>query len=152
MTHEACESKLRSVVRSSMHPYPGNWVAIALAVVYYAWAAHAFSAGIKCRHCSLDRSSKEAESPWHIFPRRGWVLCLNPFTLRAAKTGLTFVMIFFKQKHFLENTWRRNYNRKPNNNSPSNILLNFASFPSYFFLKQESSRRYFLQGLQVWMG
>ena len=27
MTHEACESKLRSVVRLSMHPYPGNWVA-----------------------------------------------------------------------------------------------------------------------------
>ena len=51
MTHEACESKLRSVVRSSMHPYPGNWVAIGHAVVYYAWAAREFSAGIKCRHC-----------------------------------------------------------------------------------------------------
>ena len=54
MTHEACESKLRSVVRSSMHPYPGNWVAIGYAVVYYAWAARIFSAGIKCRHCSLS--------------------------------------------------------------------------------------------------
>ena len=52
MTHEACESKLRSVVRSSMHLCPGNWVAILRAVVYYAWAAHAFSAGIKYRHCS----------------------------------------------------------------------------------------------------
>ena len=52
MSHEACESKLRSVVRSSMHPYPGNWVAIGRAVVYYAWATHAFSAGIKCRHCN----------------------------------------------------------------------------------------------------
>ena len=51
MTHAACESKLRSVVRSSMHPYPGNWLAIGRAVVYYAWAARAFSAGIKCRHC-----------------------------------------------------------------------------------------------------
>ena len=51
MIHEACESTLRSVVRSSMHPYPGNWVAIRRAVVYYAWAAHEFSAGIKCRHC-----------------------------------------------------------------------------------------------------
>ena len=48
MTHEACESKLRSVVRSSMHPYPGNWVAIWRAVVYYACAARSFSAGIKC--------------------------------------------------------------------------------------------------------
>ena len=53
MTHEACESKLhvRSVVRSSMHPYPGIWVAIGRVVVYYAWAAREFSAGIKYRHC-----------------------------------------------------------------------------------------------------
>ena len=28
MTHVVCESKLRLVVRSSMHPCPGNWVAI----------------------------------------------------------------------------------------------------------------------------
>ena len=28
MTHVACESKLHSVARSSMHPSPGNWVAI----------------------------------------------------------------------------------------------------------------------------
>ena len=52
MTHEARESKLRSVVRSSMHTYPGNRVAIGRAVVYYAWVAREFSAGIKCRHCS----------------------------------------------------------------------------------------------------
>ena len=52
MTHEAFESNLRSVVRSSMHPYPGNWVAIGRAVVYYAWTAREFSAGIKCQHCS----------------------------------------------------------------------------------------------------
>ena len=51
MTHEACKSKLRSVVRSSIHPYPGNWVAIGRAVVYYASAASEFSAGIKRRHC-----------------------------------------------------------------------------------------------------
>ena len=35
MTHVACESTLRSVVRSSMHPCPGNWMAIGCAVVYY---------------------------------------------------------------------------------------------------------------------
>ena len=52
ITHIACESKLRSVVRSYMHPCPGNWVAIGCAVVYSARAAHAFSAGIKCWHCS----------------------------------------------------------------------------------------------------
>ena len=41
MTYEPCESKLRSVVRLSMHLYPGNWLAIGRAVVYYAWAAPA---------------------------------------------------------------------------------------------------------------
>ena len=51
MTHVPCESKLRSFVRSSMHLCPGNVVAIGRAVVYYARAAHTFSAGIKCRHC-----------------------------------------------------------------------------------------------------
>ena len=58
MTHEACESKLRSVVRSSKHPHPGNCVAIRHAVVYYAWAAREFSAGIKCRHCWLVKANK----------------------------------------------------------------------------------------------
>ena len=32
-----------------MHPCPGNWVEIGRVVVYYARAAHTFSAGIKCR-------------------------------------------------------------------------------------------------------
>ena len=54
MTHVAGESELRSVVRSSMLPCPGNWVAIRPAVVYHARAAQAFSAGIKCQHCSLQ--------------------------------------------------------------------------------------------------
>ena len=49
MAHLACESKLPSVVRSSMHPCPGNWLAHGHAVVYYARVAHACSAGIKCR-------------------------------------------------------------------------------------------------------
>ena len=44
ITNVACESKLRSVVMSSMLPYPGNWGAIGR-------AAHVFSAGIRCRHC-----------------------------------------------------------------------------------------------------
>ena len=51
MTHVACESKLRSVVRSFIHPGLRSWVTIGRAVVYHARAAHAFSAGIKCRHC-----------------------------------------------------------------------------------------------------
>ena len=62
MTNEACESKLRSVVMSSMHPYPGNRVAIGRAVVYYAWAAREFSAGIKCRHCRPLHMTMECDS------------------------------------------------------------------------------------------
>ena len=46
MPNVACESLLRAFVRTSMHPCPGNWVAIGCAVVYYARDAHAFSAGI----------------------------------------------------------------------------------------------------------
>ena len=49
MTQVACETNLCSVVRSSMHPCPGHCVAIGHAVVYFA---EAFSAGIKCQHCS----------------------------------------------------------------------------------------------------
>ena len=43
--HVNCESKLRSVVRSSMHPFPDNWVAIGRAVMY-ARTAHVFIAGM----------------------------------------------------------------------------------------------------------
>ena len=35
-----------------MHSYPRNLVIIGRAVVYYARSAHAFSAGIKCQHCT----------------------------------------------------------------------------------------------------
>ena len=48
--HVACKSKLRSGVRSFMHPWPEKWVVIGHAVVYYAQAAHTFSAGIKCQY------------------------------------------------------------------------------------------------------
>ena len=53
-THVACKSKLRSVLRSSIHPTPrklrGKWVCVAC----YARAAHAFSAGINYRHCTRN--------------------------------------------------------------------------------------------------
>ena len=35
-----------------MHPCPGKWVANGRAAVCYAQAAHAYSAGVKCRYCS----------------------------------------------------------------------------------------------------
>ena len=38
LTHAACETKLRSFVRSSMYQYLGNWVANGRAVVYHARA------------------------------------------------------------------------------------------------------------------
>ena len=52
MIHVACDEKLRSVVKSSMHPCPGKWVPIGRAAVYYARAAQALSAEFKCRHCT----------------------------------------------------------------------------------------------------
>ena len=52
MTHVACKAKLLSVVKLSMHPWPGNWVSIGCAVVYYAQAVHVSSAEIKCCHCT----------------------------------------------------------------------------------------------------
>ena len=36
-----------------MHSCPGIRLAIGRAVVYHARAAHAFSAGIRCRHCRV---------------------------------------------------------------------------------------------------
>ena len=46
MTNVVLKSKLSLSVRSSMHPHPGNWVAIWRAVVF---TVYAFSAGIICR-------------------------------------------------------------------------------------------------------
>ena len=50
-----------------MHPCPGNWVAIGHAVVYFAQADHAFSAGIKCRHCMQHSWSRWL--PVYGYPR-----------------------------------------------------------------------------------
>ena len=60
MTHVDSKLKLRPVVRSSMHPCPGHWMAIGRAVVNSARATHALSAGIRYRHCG---SFTEPEHP-----------------------------------------------------------------------------------------
>ena len=39
-------------IRSSVHTWSGNLVAIGWASVYYSWAVQAFSAGIEWWHCS----------------------------------------------------------------------------------------------------
>ena len=76
---------------------------------------------------------------------------INPFTLRAAKRGLTILELFYLQKHFLGNVWRRSVDQKPNKNSPSNILYTFALSASYF-QKYASSRRYLIEKLWVLIG
>ena len=48
MTYEACEFTLRSIMSSSMPRRLGRNGRV---IVQYTYAAHAFSAGIKCRHC-----------------------------------------------------------------------------------------------------
>ena len=65
MAHVAYESMLRPVVRLFMHPCPGNRVVIGRAVVYYARTAHAYSAGIKCRHCT------------YLIQNLIWAVCLK---------------------------------------------------------------------------
>ena len=55
MTYVAGESKLYLVLRSGTcgRIHAPEWLAIGGAVVYHAWYACVFSAGIKCRHCDL---------------------------------------------------------------------------------------------------
>ena len=43
-----------------MYPCPLSRVAIERVFVYYARAARAFSAGIKCRHCIIHKPGSEA--------------------------------------------------------------------------------------------
>ena len=54
VTHVACKLiHLCSVVRSSMHSSPRNWMAIRRAVVKSCRATYTFSAGIKCWHSEI---------------------------------------------------------------------------------------------------
>ena len=46
MTHVACEKIISFLVRSSILPFPIEWVATRHAAVYYVRDANAFSAGI----------------------------------------------------------------------------------------------------------
>ena len=66
-------------------------------------------------------------SHWHSErPKQAWLFCW-----------------YFPHKSiFIKNIWRRNVYQNITNNSPSNILWEFALFPSNF-QKYENSRRYF---------
>ena len=98
-----------------------------------------------------------SESDNSISTNRGvdptyYICCsFNPLTLRVAKTGLTILLIFSSQKRFIKNIWKRNVYQNNTNNSPSNILREFALFSSYF-QKYENSRQHFPAELWVWMG
>ena len=46
--------------------HSGNWVAINHSLVYYAQAAHAFSAGIKNRHCRCKDGSHPTKTKQEI--------------------------------------------------------------------------------------
>ena len=59
-----------------MHQGPGNRVEIRHAVVYNARAAHAFSAGINCRHCTLPCKARETLSEDILFNLRA-LWCFN---------------------------------------------------------------------------
>ena len=48
-----------------MHSFPGNWVAVGRAVVYYARTGHALSGGVKCWQCNYVH-------------REGYNVCLLP--------------------------------------------------------------------------
>ena len=78
MPHVACKSKLRSFVRSSVHPCPGNWVAIERLVVHYTRSDHPFGAGIKCRHCICTSNlGEQFQSHDHMLNNRKHVTCLT---------------------------------------------------------------------------
>ena len=125
-----------------------RWVLIKMSVSVFQGFSHfsrffaSFGIGKSSHQQHMGHREHITECP--IWP-------INPFTLRAAKTGLTILIIYFKPKHFLENICKRNLHQTPNNNSSSNILWTFPSFQSYF-QKYESSRRYFLEELWVRMG
>ena len=104
MTSIASESKLRLVTSSSMYPCPGNWVAFGRAVVYYARASHAFSAGIKCRHCILQAKwiqTKHIMYPFNLDRVLPYLLFVTPGSvLRKMRHQMATICIWYKQFHW----------------------------------------------------
>ena len=67
-----------------MHPDPGKWMAIRGAVEYYARSTHAFSAGIKCRHCTCIG----------LHTNRGGFYCSFLFDIQIS-TNMTTLKTYF---------------------------------------------------------
>ena len=69
--------------------------------------------------------------------------------LTVAKSSLTILIKILQVKAYLGKILKRNVNQNTINNSPSNILWNYAQFQSYC-QKFPRSRRQFLD--EAWMG
>ena len=54
ITHDVAKLKLCPIVKSSMNSWPAKWETIGRVAVYYAGVGHAFSEGIRYRHCSYQ--------------------------------------------------------------------------------------------------
>ena len=105
-------------------------------------------------------SRQPCHGEWGIFDYRlfsanpgiiGTAHYLTHYHSERPKPAWLFYIYFYLQKHFPENIWKRNVNQKQTTNSPSNILLTFALYSSYF-QKYKTSRRYFPKYLWVWIG
>ena len=93
MSHVAYELKLRSAVRSSMEP-------IGCAVVYYAPAAHASSARIRCRHCigtsSLCKWQTDRQLTSNKTKGSNWILLLSSLSLSLSLLFSLLLLLLYK--------------------------------------------------------
>ena len=79
----------------------GTWLQLGRAVVYYTWAAHAFSAGIKCWHCICQIQLQN-------------YICLCQLRIcQIIKISLKFTVCLFRSRCFL---WISNNKEKENAN------------------------------------
>ena len=88
MTHLACKSKLWSVVWPSMHPCPGNSVAIrhtVTSVIYPGCQLAAISAETKCRHW-------KSENDYEVLSIKD----IDPFLPVNCLIGFTHIQIVFQ--------------------------------------------------------
>ena len=63
-----------------MHQCPEIWIAIRHAVVYYARAAHAFNAGIKCPYCTFTHLASIQQKSLTIIEIREfqyWIILID---------------------------------------------------------------------------
>ena len=101
--------------------------------------------------CGLDKSCFKLHIIRLNADHRINPLLLTHWHSERPKQAWLFCWYFPHKSVFIKNIWMRNVYQNSTNNSPSNILWEFALFQSYF-QKFENSRRYFPGELWVWMG